>query len=234
MGNSSSIIVQNETSEVANTATSMTIATPYNGESLPVAEVSVVQEAVVVPKDLGTFAYLLAQQDRFHNMNKLMTNKIKNKIKQPLIELLNKEYNILTNKEFNEEQIKLLEDKILNYYTKYNLIKFNDQDYYYLAKDLVSCYFTYIVSNERIPYAVEGEWYPFEESRKNPQFCKFQDYYMNKEERINIEEKITIILQPYANSYREVIEIFDRNEKLMNETFEKLDHERLETFVQKI
>ncbi len=57
---------------------------------------------------------------------------------------------------------------------------------------------------------------------------------MNKEERINIEEKITIILQPYANSYREVIEIFDRNEKLMNETFEKLDHERLETFVQKI
>ncbi len=40
MGNSSSIIVQNETSEVANTATSMTIATPYNGESLPVAEVS--------------------------------------------------------------------------------------------------------------------------------------------------------------------------------------------------
>ncbi len=189
MGNSSSIIVQNETSEVANTATSMTIATPYNGESLPVAEVSVVQEAVVVPKDLGTFAYLLAQQDRFHNMNKLMTNKIKNKIKQPLIELLNKEYNILTNKEFNEEQIKLLEDKILNYYTKYNLIKFNNQDYYYLANDLVSCYFTYIVSNERIPYAVEGEWYPFEESRKNPQFCKFQDYYMNKEERINIEEK---------------------------------------------
>lgn len=199
-----------------------------NNRGIPVVE------ATVIPKDLGTFAYLLAQKDRLENMINLITNDIKGKIKNPLINYLNNEYKELMNEEMNEEQIKMLEDKIMNYYSKNNLIKFNDSENHVLSTDLMNYYFTYIIGPLRVKYGIEGEFYPFEESRKNPEFCRLQDYYMNIDVRKKIEDNLTEVMRPYADSYREVIEVYKRANNALSNDFTNLDAQELDNFVTKI